>query len=303
MRFEIPESFYLEEVRDGHTVSADMKKVWAAELELYGLFCDVCDRHGLRHFWTYGNLIGAARHKGYIPWDDDIDVFMPREDYKKLCEIASQEFTEPYFFQTEHTDPGCHITFAKIRKNGTTAILDFEAPSRYRYHQGIFLDIFPMDNLPDDPEERRKFGKKTRFLKRMSQVWARMFDSRRIYFGRKIMYLTVPFVYIARGIVHLFRIPNIPCLRLEKVMQTYNDRETEAVSVFCLGSSHVFLREWFADTVMLPFEFLEVPAPVGYVELLDKIYGNWHVPARGAAGRCAHEGMTYDMERPYTDYL
>ena len=113
MNFEIPASFYEEEVRDGYTVTAQMKKIWAAELELYMLFRDVCHRHGLRHYWTYGNLIGAARHGGFIPWDDDLDVFMPREDYKKLCDIAQQEFGGKFFFQTERTDPGFHLSFAK----------------------------------------------------------------------------------------------------------------------------------------------------------------------------------------------
>lgn len=303
MKIEIPESFYREEVRCDYTITAKMKKVWAEELKLYGIFQEVCDRYGIRCFWAYGNLLGAARHQGFIPWDDDIDVFVSREDYRKLCEIAGEAFHELYFFQNDHTDPGSHIAFGKLRNSLTTAILDFEAPSRYRYNQGIFLDIFPLDNVPDDPEELAAFTKEIVFWKRMTQKWARMFDGRSFYFGRKWMRLTIPFVLIAKGFVKLFRIPNIPCRILEKTMQRYNDRQTKCVCMLGLGEVKPYPRACFEETVMLPYEFLQVPAPAGYLQMLDIDYGDWHKFVRGAAGGNMHEGMTYDTERPYTDYL
>lgn len=303
MGMKIPEEFYREEVRCDYTISADMKKVWAAELEIYSVFKDVCDRHGIRYFFSYGNLLGAARHQGFVPWDDDIDVFVSRKDYEKLCAIAKDAFSEPYFFQNDHTEPGSHIAFGKLRNSNTTAILDFEAPSRYRYNQGIALDIFPLDNVPDDPEELAAFTKKIVFYKKMTQKWARMFDSRRITFGRKFMYVTLPLLWIPKGIIRLLRIPNIFCRKFEKVMQSYNDRETKCVAMLGLGEVKPYPRECFDETVMLPYEFLEVPVPAGYVQMLDIDYGNWHVFVRGAAGGCMHEGITYDTERSYREYL
>lgn len=303
MRIEIPESFYQEEVRCDYTISTKMKKVWAEELKLYGIFQDICDKRGIHCFWAYGNLLGAARHQGFIPWDDDIDVFVSRKDYEKLCEVAAEDFETPYFFQNDRTDPGAHIAFGKLRNSMTTAILDFEAPSRYKYNQGIFLDIFPLDNVPDDPEELAIFTKEIAFWKRMTQKWARMFDARTFYFGRNWMRATIPFMLIAKGIVKLLRIPNIPCRILEKTMQRYNDQETECVCMLGLGEVKPYPRSCFDDTVMLPYEFLQVPAPVGYLKMLDIDYGNWHQFVRGAAGGNMHEGMTYDTERPYTDYL
>ena len=83
-----PEEFFREEVRCDYTVTAKMKRVWAAELGMLHRFAQVCERHGLRWYAMGGTLLGAVRHKGFIPWDDDIDLLMPRADYDRLLEIG-----------------------------------------------------------------------------------------------------------------------------------------------------------------------------------------------------------------------
>ena len=147
---EFPNGFYQEEERCGYTIPATMKRVWAVELDLLEKLQDVCARHGLRYFACGGTLLGAIRHKGFIPWDDDIDVVMFREDYEKLLEIAPLEFTEPYFFQTAFNDQKYSRGHAQLRNSNTTAILHTEKGC-YTFNQGIFLDIFPLDAVPDDP--------------------------------------------------------------------------------------------------------------------------------------------------------
>ena len=84
----LEDSFFEEEIRSGYTVSSEMKKIWAVELDLLNEFSKVCQKHQLKWFVHAGTLLGAIRHKGFIPWDDDIDVVMPRADYEKLCELA-----------------------------------------------------------------------------------------------------------------------------------------------------------------------------------------------------------------------
>ena len=104
LKISLPEGFLDEEVRDGYKVSHEMKKVWAVELDLLAEFQRVCKKHNIKYIASGGTMLGAVRHKGFIPWDDDIDLMMLREEYEKLCIVAPSEFKHPYYFQTDRTD-------------------------------------------------------------------------------------------------------------------------------------------------------------------------------------------------------
>lgn len=138
-------------MRDGFLVSGRQKRIWNVELNLLAEFADICSRYGLRWQMDYGTLLGAVRHGGFIPWDDDVDVTMPRADYERLQGIMAdlQEYQDcmgKYFFQTCYTD-NTDNTFAKLRDCRTTAICrDRKQEGRC---QGIWIDIFPLDAVPD----------------------------------------------------------------------------------------------------------------------------------------------------------
>ena len=104
-QLEIADSFYQEEERCGYVVSAHMKKVWAVELDLLYQLQQVCEKYGIQYYASGGTILGAERHKGFIPWDDDIDIMMLRDQYDLLCTHAD-EFEDPYFFQICETDKG-----------------------------------------------------------------------------------------------------------------------------------------------------------------------------------------------------
>ena len=114
----LPDGFLNEEVRCGYTVTKQMKEVWAVELDMLEKLLSVCKKHDIKIFASGGTMLGAVRHQGFIPWDDDIDMMMFRDDYEKLCKVAQEEFEYPYFFQTEYTDVGSLRGHAQLRNPG-----------------------------------------------------------------------------------------------------------------------------------------------------------------------------------------
>ena len=120
------------------------RQLWETEQEILDVVHKVCTENGLRYSLAYGTLLGAVRHSGFIPWDDDVDVMMPREDYEKLIQIWPSAAPEGYLLETERMYDDFVNTFLKIRKDHTT-FLQYEAERSSRHHKGIFVDIFPAD--------------------------------------------------------------------------------------------------------------------------------------------------------------
>ncbi|MCI7135723.1 MAG: LicD family protein [Candidatus Limivicinus sp.] len=140
------------------SVESQIQQVWATEQEILDVIHKVCTENGLRYSLAYGTLIGAVRHKGFIPWDDDIDLMMPREDYEKLLAIWDQAAPKGYILQNVRTDPDFTQSFTKIRKDHTT-FLQFEFEREKQYHKGVFVDIFPGDRVAPG-----KLGRKTQYI-------------------------------------------------------------------------------------------------------------------------------------------
>lgn len=115
IKLELTPDFFNEKTECGYTVKHDMKELWAVELDLLNELLKCCKKQNIRVFAAFGTLIGAVRHNGFIPWDDDIDVWMLREDYNRFLRTA--DFSDPYFLQTEETDIGFSRAFARLRNS------------------------------------------------------------------------------------------------------------------------------------------------------------------------------------------
>lgn len=299
LKLQIPDTFYQEETRCDYTISCEMKKIWAVELDLLAELDRVCSAHGIRYFADGGTLLGAARHKGFIPWDDDVDVNMPREDYDRFLKLGD-EFKDPYFLQTEYTDPGQLRNHAQIRNSSTTAILASE--KGLRFNQGIFLDVFPLDNLPDDPYESEKFRRKLALMDNKKSLWAGVTVRYQPEAGFKgqLKKLLHAETQLGKNPYHYYR-RYYDAFQREVVR--YDSQKTQKFGEIALDPMQkkwFMEKKWYKSSVKLPFEFLYVPAPVGYKEVLTRYYGDWHTFEKGTS---YHGGTFFDPDHPYTEYI
>ena len=301
----LEDSFFEEETRCGYTVSSEMKKIWAVELDLLNEFSKVCQKHQLNWFVHAGTLLGAIRHKGFIPWDDDIDVAMPRSDYDRLCELGPEAFGYPYFFQTEEADKYFCRNFARLRNSQTTGLIAWEKEFKYPYNQGIFIDIFPMDNIPEDASERKVYFDRLTDLNDTAWQWRNMVHfyrpktdkglRKRVIYCFKHLY----FKYLSRkkGDYRYYLKEH------HDLVVKYNDQETKYVgeSIIAPLGRWVWKREWVDRVEMVPFEMLMVPVPVGYEECLKTGFGeDWRTPRHVEN---LHGNVIFDVEKPYTEYI
>lgn len=311
LKFDVGAEFVKDEPRE-LIVSSDMKQVWAVELDLLVEFARICKRFDIPWFIDGGSLLGAVRHHGFVPWDDDIDVCLFREDYERLCDVAVKDFKAPYFLQTYETDPGFAWGHAVLRNSETTAIPKrdlINGFSCHRYNQGISIDIFPMDNIPDEEMLAKRFLDGVE--KRMSEArdmrslldWHEALTWRRLLtphgFKNAFSYLKV----IGHGIVGHGDPLKYIADEHDRFVQRYNRQLTKRCCTIAhwpiRRASQYYQREWFADTVYLDFEMLKVPAPSGYVALLSGLYGDWH---KHVVGGSLHGGMFYDVGKSYREY-
>lgn len=248
--------------------TGELRALQLAELEILLEFQRVCTELGLNYYLTAGTLLGAVRHKGFIPWDDDIDIAMPRKDYDKLAALGPGVFSKEYVYQEYRTEPNFPYYFAKLRKRGTRV----EEPilRAIQMEQGYYIDIFPLDRCPNGDRRAALLFKGMELLD--CAVLARV--SAEFVCGYQKPYMR----FLWRLLRHL---PNrgIFALRewLRKLLGLGGHR------LCTVGGRHGYPKEtyqpaWFAQSVELEFEGRHFPAPGGWEKLLENMYGNYMTP-------------------------
>lgn len=290
---DCPPDFLNEEVRCGYTVTAKMKRVWKVEIDLLQVFAELCEKHHLRYWVAYGTLLGAVRHQGFIPWDNDVDVWMPREDYEKLLQIEQAEIPEPYFLQTTLNDNDYYCPYARLRNSNTTEI---GVTRNNRCNNGIYLDVFPLDGFPCE-----KLTQKFRWhLIHLINIYTHAYiynhnPSRLTRFLNTLTHLPGFRPNLARN----FR-------RINALARKVPFSAADWVSCVVFPASPYpisnYRRADFDDTVMLPFEYIQVAAPAGYDGFLKTRYGNY-MQFPPVSKRGTWNDMTFEPDIPYKQYM
>lgn len=301
---ELPEGYLDEEVRFGYTISEKMKAVWAVELDLLNELSRVCNKYNIRFFADGGTLLGAVRHKGYIPWDDDIDITMFRADYERLCGIAKDELHTPYFFQTEYTDPSSLRGHAQLRNSLTTGIVKYESQGIRKFNQGIFIDIFPIDAVPENEILlNTKIQNIEKYLKkawRLANIGAIYDPSPNFLKTIKRWILYKAFSGPAGKIIDYDKYYRL----YEEECKKYNEQDTTKVAKYFFipfKKNQIWYREDFDSSILTDFEFLKIPIPRGYKRILDIFFGkDWMTPKKIGT---AHSDVIFDPYKSYLQYL
>ena len=298
LKYPPPPEFLKAETRGGYYVSEKMKEVWAVELDLAQELLRICEKYNLKIYAEFGTLLGTVRHKGFIPWDDDMDFSMLRSDYEKLCQIAPTEFSHPYFFQYSNTGKDFLNGHAKLRNSETTGIVKDELKRNLQYNQGIFIDIFPLDNVSDNVF--------VCFLQMRLAHYSNLLMLFFAYFSSRYFEIDSLFRY-PKKIIHLivdkpFRLLQMVSYKMMMCFSLlYSSKKTKNIAglSFRIGVIKQ-LRSDYDKVTKIKYEFLEMPITEKYDQVLTRWFGNWRVPR---VQKNDHGDVIFDTDKSYLNYL
>lgn len=267
---------------------SEINELQKIQLSMLKDFDAVCQRHRISYQLFSGTALGAVRHKGFIPWDDDIDVVMLREDYERFFDSASKELdSNKYYVQREFSEHW-PMFFSKLRLNGTTYIEKYHSHDA-KIHQGIYIDIFPSDNLSD-----------SRLMQKLQYIASKIVIAKSLYVRGYETNSTVK-----KCFMQFCRI--LPTEPFKSLCIRRNDSSSLKVHTFFGGGKKfersIFFREWFEQSVKMRFEDSEFPVSAHYDEMLRVMYGDYMIMPTLEQRVCKRHAAIVDINKPYTFHL
>jgi len=276
---EFSPDFFKRETKCGFEISEIMKRAWAAEMEILEVVINICDGNGLQYFADSGTLLGAVRHQGFIPWDDDVDLCMKREDYMKLVKILPKELPPGFamagmYADTERMRRMSFHPYIKIVADDQS--LDFNEYMK-KFHgfpyPKVAVEIFPLDYIPRDPELKKIQS----FILTLGfyalDNWKNCEKNGELdYFLSSIENLC------ATAIPRDGNAENFLWKLLDRVSSLYNEDDADELAnyyYYIQDSKFCFQKDYYKDKVYLPFEQIEIAAPCGWHEVLTASYGDY----------------------------
>lgn len=266
---------------------ATLKEHQMALFSLLREFDRICGLHHIRYSLFAGTLLGAVRHGGFIPWDDDLDVIMLREDYDRFMEVAVQELDSNIFFLQKEFSGHWPMFFSKLRLNGTTCLEKYH-PKDSECHQGVYIDIFPCDNAA-----KSLLGQKIQFYASKvviaKSLGRRGYDTdskkKKFFIGVCRFLPRTPFLWITKG----------------------RKFDTGVVHSFFGGASgfekNIYPRSYFDTTIPMVFEQGEFPVSSKYDRLLTTLYGNYMELPPPEKRMCKQHALLVDLNHSYEEYV
>ncbi len=298
-----PEKFYKKEIKWDFPIGELRKRSWAAQLEVLKVIADICEKYQLDWYVYWGTLIGAVRHKGFIPWDDDIDIALRKEDYIRFLEVAPSELPSEYCILNSYTEKEYTNYFSRITNRHA---IDYSIQGMRRYHGFPFvagIDIFPLYYIPENSEEAEM---QKQLLALIGQI-VDLCEYRATLNGQEQEeeYHEIEET-IRDGLTALEELTgfcfetnrslqNQLTILYDQICRMYNAKESRAVTAFpiYMKNGYEVEGELIERTVILPFENMNVRAPIGYDSILRKTFQDYMTPVRGKG---SHKDLFYKSQ-------
>ena len=271
----------------------ELRALQRKSLEMAVYFRDFCKENDLLCYFCGGCCIGALRHKGFIPWDDDADFFMPREDYERMLVLWPQQADSRYVLMNAGPEMTDRNLFATIRDSETTVIKPYQ--QNLDICHGLALDVLPLDGYPDSEKRRKK-----------QVFWALLYSLFRaqtipekhgglMAFGSRMLL----------GVIRSKKLRYRIWRKAERKMTQYKIADCTGITELCSGPGYMknrYPKEIFASAVYKEFEGEQMPLPVGYDEYLRIVFGDYMQLPPPEKQVAHHDAVLYDLEHSYKMY-
>ena len=264
--------------------NTQIERIKNVGLSILDAFIEVCKKLDLRYYVVGGTLLGAVRHKGFIPWDDDIDVGMPREDYMTFLKYGQRYLPDYYFLQSYKSDKNWLRHFCKIRDSRTTFI---ETPTKdWKINHGVYIDVFPMNHT-----ERKKAGF---YYGLLGLIESGIFkDKTPIVKLKTLIAKILTLKFTARSAF----------LKRERLLNRKKTGDFFAFSSALYEEKDFFPKDWFRNGETLDFEGIKVIAPCKYDQFLRQVYGDYMTLPPEEKRTTHHYTEIIDLDKSYSEYI
>lgn len=299
---ETQNPFLLDEVRCGFLVPSAMKQAWAAEQEVLKEIDRVCKKHNIQYFADWGTLLGAVRHGGFIPWDDDLDIVMKRKDYEKFMSIARFDLEQGFDVQTFRNQNDFWLFMGKVVGKNRFC---FEKEHLRRFHNFPYIacvDIFVLDYMYKDPEKEEERRYLCKYLIGVADaiVEGRLTAAQKdenLKRIRQMLGIEIP------GIADSVEMGRYLYAQVEKLFARVPEQEADLLTQLfpwgLKGDAFYFPKEYYELSVRLPFEDTTIPVPYAYDRMLRMRYGDYTKIVRdaGAHNYPFFEGQKKNLQK------
>ncbi len=270
--------------------SEQLEQLKAIELDMLRWFIAVCEKLNLKYYLLGGTLLGAVRHHGFIPWDDDIDVGMPRKDYERFIKEGQALLPENLFIQCLDTEPNYLMCFAKIRNSNTTFVES--SISHLKINHGVFIDVFPLDYYPEERNKQRRVDfQKFVYDFRISYCFNLSRCSRKRGIARFLLQI-LRLIYPSVGKVIQKRDALYKSVPVSNYIVNYGG---------AWGKKEIVPADWYGQGVKGDFEGLSVTLPTCYDKWLTQVYGDYMTPPPVDKRVGHHYVDAIDLNRSYSE--